>query len=398
MNVKKADNSTRKKILNASSRVIAQKGFVGSSVSEIAHEAGIREPTIYQHFKGKEDLLFSASEQHMEDYLYFLNEHLQGISGAYNRLRKLVWVHLRYSDIDKEYMTLILFECRTNRNFYQSGAYKLIRRYAGILLSILDEGVKQGMFRSDVDLRVVRDVIFGLLDSEAITCFVTREIPEAAPDHEEIMQLLERMLLCKYQRKSLPVEKRQRILRAAVQAFAEKGYLNATISEIASLAEVSEGTVYEYFKNKEDLLFCISEEHFQDHLNQLEKNFGINNPGNRLRFFIQHHFQLYLNAPEFLVVFLTLVLFNRQFYKSSAYKSLQRYVQALEEVVQKVIDDGGAAKDINIRIFRNMFLGVFAHMTLRWFVASQGENIDKMGEIDKLIALLTDVLLVHPDQ
>lgn len=394
MTVKKDDNSTKKRILNASSKVMAQKGFVGSSVSEIAHEAGIREPTIYQHFKGKEDLLFSASEQHMQDYLYFLNEHLQGISGGYNKLRKLVWAHLRYSDMDKEYMTLILFECRTNRNFYQSGAYKLIRRYAGVLLSILDEGVKEGVFRRDVDLRMVRDVIFGLLDSEAITCLVTHEIPEAAPDHEEIIQLLERMLLCKYQRKNPPMEKRQRILRAAVQAFAEKGYLNATISEIASLAGVSEGTVYEYFKNKEDLLFCISEEHFQDHLNQLEKNFDINNPRKKLRFFIQYHFQLYLNAPDFLVVFLTLVLFNRQFYKSLAYKSLQRYVQALEEVVQKVIDDGGAARDINVRIFRNMFLGVFAHMTLRWFVVTQGENIDKMGEIDKLTALLTDVLVL----
>lgn len=398
MTVKKDDNSTRKKILNASSKVIAQKGFVGSSVSEIAQEAGIKEPTIYQHFKGKEELLFSTSEQHMQDYLYFLNEHLQGISGAYNKLRKLVWAHLRYSDMNKEYMTLILFECRTNRNFYKSGAYKLIRRYAGILLSILDEGVKEGVFRREVDLRVVRDVIFGLLDSEAISCFVTREIPEAAPDHEDIMQLIDRMLLRKYQRKTLPMEKRQRILQAAVQAFAKKGYSNATISEIAGLADVSEGTVYEYFKNKEDLLFCISERHFQDHLDQLEKNFDINNHTKRLRFFIQHHFQLYLNDPDFLVVFLTLVLFNRQFYKSRAYHSLQRYVQALEEVVQKVIDNGGATKDINVRIFRNMFLGVFAHMTLRWFVVTQGENIDKMGEIDRLTALLTDVLFVRPDQ
>lgn len=389
MSIKKSDKPTKIKILNASSKIIAQKGFSGCSLSDIANEAGVREPTIYQHFKGKEDLLFYASEQHMENYLSFLNEHLQGIIGAHNKLRKLIWAHLRYSDIDKEYMTMVLFECRTNRNFYQSGAYKLIRKYTGSLEAILEEGVKEGIFRRDLNIRLVRDIVFGLMDFEAITCLVTHEIPEAVRDHEEIMELLDRMLLSKYHSKILAMEKKQRIFRAAVQTFAEKGYSNATIAEIAHLADISEGTVYEYFKNKEDLLLSIPEKLFQDHLEQLNKTFDINDPKRKLRLFIQHHFQLYLNDPNFLIVFLTQIQFNRRFYESRAYNSLRKYIKVFEELVQEIISDGKST--INIRIFRNMFLGAFTHMTLRWFVFSKDGNIDKMEEINEVTKLLTDI-------
>jgi len=55
--------------------------------------------------------------------------------------------------------------------------------------------------------------------------------------------------------------KRERILRAAVKVFARKGFYSTRVSEIAKAAGVADGTIYLYFKNKDDVLISI----FQDH-------------------------------------------------------------------------------------------------------------------------------------
>jgi TetR/AcrR family fatty acid metabolism transcriptional regulator len=58
-------------------------------------------------------------------------------------------------------------------------------------------------------------------------------------------------------RSALTEERRRQILTAAVQVFARKGYATATIRDVARAARVAEGTIYNYFRNKEDLLIHL---------------------------------------------------------------------------------------------------------------------------------------------
>jgi TetR/AcrR family fatty acid metabolism transcriptional regulator len=383
--------TTRENILRAFTSLVVKNGFEGATLNEIAQEAGVTEPTIYLHFEGKESLLFAIAEEQMERYLLFLDEHLQGISGAENKLRKLIWSHLRYSDTNRDFMNIVLFDCRNNRNFYKSGAYALVRRYSGILLSILDEGIREGVFRSDMNLALVRDIIFGLMDYEAIRYFVTRETPDATKAHADIMMLLERMLLSEYRSHGEPAGKRARILQAAIEAFSEKGYAEATISEIAGRADVANGTIYDYFENKEDLLLSISEEHFKADLEHLKQAFNGSNPRTKLTLFMQYYFQQYLDDLDYIVVFLTMIQFNRRFYQSRAYKSQYKYVIELEKMIERILEEGGV-RDVNIRVFRNMFLGAFTHMALRWFLAQSDKHFDKLEEMKEVASLLSDAV------
>src|SRR5512143_3164645 len=61
-------------------------------------------------------------------------------------------------------------------------------------------------------------------------------------------------------------EKRKRILEAAIRTFGQRGFHEARVAEIASAAGVAEGTVYLYFKNKEDLLGVVFEEKMEEFL------------------------------------------------------------------------------------------------------------------------------------
>src|SRR5207245_11243981 len=89
---------------------------------------------------------------------------------------------------------------------------------------------------------------------------------------------------------SRPHSKRERILRAAIDVFAQSGYFNAKVSEIARAAGVADGTIYLYFDGKEDLLISIFREHTRNYLQSLERDLAnVNRPEDRMRITIRHH-------------------------------------------------------------------------------------------------------------
>ena len=68
----------------------------------------------------------------------------------------------------------------------------------------------------------------------------------------------------KGKREGAATDKRERILRAAIRVFARKGFYSTRVSEIAKAAGVADGTIYLYFKNKDDVLISI----FQDRISR----------------------------------------------------------------------------------------------------------------------------------
>src|SRR6184192_1096621 len=88
------------------------------------------------------------------------------------------------------------------------------------------------------------------------------------------------------------ISKRHRILRAAIDVFAQSGYFNAKVSEIAKAAGVADGTIYLYFDGKEDLLTSIFRDHTRGYLQSLERAVAhVNKPEERIRIAIRHHLE-----------------------------------------------------------------------------------------------------------
>src|ERR1700686_2096641 len=89
-----------------------------------------------------------------------------------------------------------------------------------------------------------------------------------------------------------PQSKRERILRAATDVFAQNGYFNAKVSEIARAAGVADGTIYLYFDGKEDLLITIFREHTRNYLQSLERALAhVRRPEERIRIAIRPHLE-----------------------------------------------------------------------------------------------------------
>ena len=96
-------------------------------------------------------------------------------------------------------------------------------------------------------------------------------------------------------------DKREAILRAAISVFARCGYFNSKVADIAREAGVADGTVYLYFKDKNEILFNLHELGFQK---MAEYNFNTNlwdikNPLLRLHKMGENYIAFGLNNPEF---------------------------------------------------------------------------------------------------
>lgn len=375
------------RILDAAEEIMSQKGLVGTSIAEIAKKAEVADSLIYSFFKGKEDVLFSMTGRRMQIILKDLSAQLEGILDPASKLSKMIWFHLTFNDANPWWARLLLLECRSNPKFYKHESYKLVKDYAKIMTDILEEGVEKGIFLPDVNMKLVRDIIFGLLDWEMLGVLASGEIENSAQDFKDILALVFPMISSPKEPPKDNTDKKFRILLAAETAFAEKGFIQATIADISKLAQVSEGSIYEYFKNKEELLYSILEQRFREHLASLDEIFEIRTPLKKLRRLIRYHFFLYLTQPNFVKVFLLHAQLNKNFYTSPAYKVFQDYCRMITETLDSGKKDGTLRADINNRVFRYLFLGTFSHMAMRWSILGERES-NKMEEIDDAVMLL----------
>src|SRR5215510_8087496 len=87
-----------------------------------------------------------------------------------------------------------------------------------------------------------------------------------------------------------PLPKRDAILRAAIDVFAERGFFNAQVADVARAAGVAAGTVYLYFRSKDDLLVSIFERTMRDTVAEGRAAVPtITEPAERLRLFARLH-------------------------------------------------------------------------------------------------------------
>lgn len=379
---------TKERILAAASAVMTTRGLNVSTIADIAAQAAVTESVIYHYFKNKEDLLFSITGGHLQRVLQHLAEQMEGLFEPASRLSKMAWFHLHYNVTHRDYSHLLLFECRSNLNFYRHPAYGLVKAYAKVLRDIIDDGLKQNVFRSDINARLVRDIILGTLDWETIRVLMLPGQNETEIDFKHLMDNIYAMIVPEEAHKTAPDNKAHRILRAAENVFAQKGYQRATISEIARRANVAEGTVYEYFRNKEDLLLSIPQPRFLEQIDMLKEIFIIKDPAKKLRRFIRFHYFLYTTQPDFLRVFLLNICLNPRFYQSPSFSTYEQYTRIVDDILDEGKTKGVFRSDLDNRMFKSMFFGGFSHVVMRWEIIKRDRPaIDKMREIEEMVDL-----------
>ena len=154
----------KQSILQAAIEVFSKGSFKNSSISEIAKRANVAEGTIYQYYKNKEDLFFSIPIQKTIEFTEELDLHLQGITGAFNKIRKFIWYYLYFFKMNLAYGRILMLEMRVSGSFVKTKTYNFLKKSTSRILEVVKEGQKEGVVRKDVNVYVLRQLILGILE------------------------------------------------------------------------------------------------------------------------------------------------------------------------------------------------------------------------------------------
>lgn len=170
------------------------------------------------------------------------------------------------------------------------------------------------------------------------------------------------------------------ILDAALEVFAQKGFQDATISEIAKKANVAEATIYEYFENKETLLFSIPAKKQNEALDQLAFQLaGIKGALNKIRKLVWFYFWFFQNNRPWTSVVLLILRQNKNFLNAPAYQLIRKWAQEILKIFQEGQEEGSIRKDVNIFMARNLLLGTIEHLTTRWILMEKPKDLTELA-------------------
>lgn len=148
-------------ILQAAREVFCEKGYEQALVSEIAARIGVVEGTVYKYFATKRELLLKVLEHWYEEMFGDYARDLAGVEGSRQRLQLLVWRHLRSLRDYPQLCRLMFLEFRIDSAYRGSRLYEMNRRYTQFLTEVIEEGVSAGVFRDDIDVALLRDMVYG---------------------------------------------------------------------------------------------------------------------------------------------------------------------------------------------------------------------------------------------
>lgn len=174
---------TEKAIRKAAIRVIAKHGFQAASLREIAREVGIRAPSLYNYIKSKEKLLYELLKQPLQEMIADYKALTRGVQDPVARLQAFTQVHLNFYLNYRLEVFIGNMELRSLSPAHYRTILGLRDEYAMLLQSIIEDGVKTGVFTAPQP-RVVTLIIFGLLSG---ACNWYR--PDGPMSAEELMRL-----------------------------------------------------------------------------------------------------------------------------------------------------------------------------------------------------------------
>ena len=146
-------------------------------------------------------------------------------------------------------------------------------------------------------------------------------------------------------------DKRERILAAAVKVFAHNGYYTAKVAEVAREAGVADGTIYLYFKNKDDLLISAFEDRMTWLNNRLRTELAQLSGDTlaRVRRCLELHLALALDERE-LAEFITVELRqSSKFIKEYKNQKFAEYLGILSEVLRQGQAEGVIRGDLDVQ-------------------------------------------------
>jgi TetR/AcrR family fatty acid metabolism transcriptional regulator len=170
--------------------------------------------------------------------------------------------------------------------------------------------------------------------------------------------------------------RKEEIIKAAERVFARKGLHEATISEIANQAGVSEGTIYEHFSTKDNLLFSIPEL-FTRNMGEFGKFHLrlIRGAANKLRAYIYLYMWVMQENPDYAIVSLLHLKGNLKFRKTEGFRLVRQWYRLAADIIAEGVESGEFRDDVDPYIIRSILMGAADQVTANWLLSDRKRDL-----------------------
>jgi TetR/AcrR family transcriptional regulator, fatty acid metabolism regulator protein len=175
-------------------------------------------------------------------------------------------------------------------------------------------------------------------------------------------------------------DKRRRILQAAVKVFAQKGYHAAKVAAIARGADVADGTIYLYFRNKEDILVSLFDEVMDEHLQSARQELAeVQGAPARLEAIARHHLRVLGANRDLAVVFQVELRQSTQFMERFTASWLQDYFAVVGDVIEEGQRDGTLRPGLPRKLATKVFFGALDELVTSWIVGGKDYDLSRLA-------------------
>jgi TetR/AcrR family transcriptional regulator, fatty acid metabolism regulator protein len=359
--------TTKRSILKTAEKLFADRGFANTKISDISSQVGIRDSTIYEHFRNKEDILFTIPEEKVIELINKTEEHIKGIFDAKTKLGKLTWLYLEHLSNNKDLAKLLLFEIRSYREFYKWNCYSIFKKFNENFRQIISEGQQNNEFGSDISPSVILKLFYGTIDNIVIAWLIHNVPADPMEFFNDFFDLLIHAIQKENGRKNL--NKKERIMDAAYKIFAQYGYKKARIQDIIQAAGVGDGTIYQYFENKQEILFSLAinkaNECFAVQKKCLDRRLDIED---KIDTYIREYLYFISSEKEAAASFILDTRYNRYYYQTESYKIFRETGRILHDLIVEGIEQHRYRQNVNPYLATLMIFGIIDQTILSWII------------------------------
>ncbi len=176
-------------------------------------------------------------------------------------------------------------------------------------------------------------------------------------------------------------DKPQQIIDAAVRVFARKGYYNSRVSDIAREAGIAAGTIYLYFKTKDDILVTLFREKMAQFVATVRKSIA-HEPDAvaKLRKLIHLHFELLEQHPELAEVVQVEQRQGQKFFRGASAHEISSYFALISSVLEEGVVEGRLRPGVPVKTATKALFGAMDQMATSWVLGKRGYRLADTAE------------------
>ena len=176
-------------------------------------------------------------------------------------------------------------------------------------------------------------------------------------------------------------DKRETIMRAATKVFARNGYFNSKVADIAREAGVADGTVYLYFKSKEEILRSIFERNTTEAVAAGREELAkIKDPREKLRRIARHHLERLGDDRDLAIVFQVELRGTTKFMEEFSAAGLAEYLGLIREVFEEGQRAGVFRKKLKAKLAAKVLFGALDEMATNWILSQRRYKLAPMAD------------------